>query len=1021
MTPNQKCGRRWKFAAWGMTVWFGLISLASAGLLSSSTWTAKDVNGIIRAVSGDNELNSGFLLQSTQSTVRCVLDFGLPTTVHRVFVTSTEIVLDPDSTAAEMTSTQSVTVLVRLGQDLANLGAPITSRVVRSKLGRELNFSAALRFPPTSVRYVVLDVERGPLRQPWNIGEIEVYGWAGDRLSDRRDVVLLDNNAPAPLRLAAEELSYYLGELAGYPVPVARPDQAALYTGNVFRVVDLKPLAQSYEQMTNNLAQGLLPTVPVNVEREGREIIFRAWPYRNVLWSVWEFLDRQGIKWVFPDAHGDSIPTGRGINLEVAPLYYTPSSDFIYANFGVEYLRDDPDAFLHFWRNRWTHTWGGHQRDVFGGSEVPAKPLPYHPVHPDHVEGFDGYPHNFKNVIPERILAQHPEWCGMLTNQMWADWLGENWLGQRLLPSQNWTTFDLTNPQLRQFVITKAVDFWTEQQKYFGDIFWMLPEDSILFSEDPVSVSQRQPLRDDPVPFAMPYPYSVSGDYYDFICGVASGIQTAIPGAKVGALAYSNTHLPPQRGTFPSNVLVDICMYGARNLPLSSPKNAEMRDRLLTWSELASHRRHYDYDLIHSETGSLPMPVPLISAIEDRARFFQNHQMMAGGTQADFDTLPFNPWNYYAYPRFYWNLELSAASVLQEFFPGYYREAAAPMQSYYSTVERYLIANNVSLQARGYDYGMVVGAYPINVLKKLNQHLQRAESLASYWVTRQRVQQARQGLDWILAQRGLSYDDLGSVDAFQRVGPDHQAVIDLRTASIQTAGQELSDGWFMFSWAQVGDYIYFEKPGRYQITFQAGIGYPDSAVRNRQMHFHIGALEYGPFTIDHESFDTYTLIVEVPAGIMEVAVEDLYNDGPFKVGSIYIQYIPNETTPVVGRLSRMAPLSLQRIFDYAAEGNPADHIDSDWDGASDLHEILAGTDELDPESFFAAQSFLPTPAGLCLRWPSVKGKSYALYRSSGLDQAYELIASDLPATPPENMYADAQPVNGAAFYQIAVY
>ena len=148
-----------------------------------------------------------------------------------------------------------------------------------------------------------------------------------------------------------------------------------------------------------------------------------------------------------------------------------------------------------------------------------------------------------------------------------------------------------------------------------------------------------------------------------------------------------------------------------------------------------------------------------------------------------------------------------------------------------------------------------------------------------------------------------------------------------------------------------------------------------------------------------------------------MAVEDLFNDGPFKVRSITISSM--EMAPT--RLARASTKTeVTRIYDFAADGNPANFIDSDWDGASDLHELLAGTDELDPEAYFAMRCFNPSAQGLCITWSSVEGKRYALYRATQLDGDFELIADDLEATPPENMYADAAPVDNA-FYQISVH
>ncbi len=983
-----------------------------AAMLDSATWTAQDSTGLTLPALSDNDITSGALLQSAQSTIRCVIDLGAVATVHRVFFAGTRTDLDPDTSIPAIASPRTVTARIYVTDNPNAPGPALAARDIGQVTGLEIRVSANLRFQPAAGRYIVIEISRGDLPNAWNVGEIEIYGWPGDALQHKRDAVVLPPNAPQPLQLAAQELSYYLGEIADHPVPTISPGQAASYTGTIFRILDLKPLAQSYAQMTNNLANGQLPSVPVNVERTGNEIIFRAWPYQHVLWSVWEFLDRQGVKWLYPDAHGDSVPTARGIDLSVAPFQYTPSADFIYANFGVEYLRNDPDAFLHFWRNRWTDTWGGHQRDAVGDDEVPKRSYPNTPIDPAYVEGFAGYPHNFNNAMPERILQEHPEWCGILTNTRWASWVGEQNINRRALPAQNGSTFDLSNTDARQFLINKAIGYWNEHAKYQGNVIWMLPEDSTLFSEDPVSVALRQPLAEDMEPYAMPYIYNVSGDYFDFIRAIANGVTSNLPDAKIGAMAYSNTHRPPADPTpLPTNVLLDICMYGARNLPVSSPKNAEMERRLRAWQELVPDRRNYDYDLIHSEYGPLRMPVPLVGAIASRAQFYAELGMLRGGSQADLDTLPYNPWNYYAYPRFRWNIQTTEDQVLDEFFTGYFREVAAPMRAYYTTLERYLIANDVSLQARGYDYGLRVGAYPLGLLKRLNILLSEAERDAQYWVTRERLRYIREGMDWILTQRGLTYEALNQPTAFMRAGPNTSAEIDPRFAAIQTAGQDVGDAWFLFSWAQVGDYVYVEQPGAYRINIRAGIGYSNPEPGNRQMMVHVGGIQYGPFSIDHESMDTYTLLVEIPAGITEIAVEDMHNRGPFKVSSIAIS--PNTPAPhIASRLNEET-----RIYDFASQGFA---VDSDWDGMSDLHESIAGTDEYDPDSYFAAATMQPTPTGLRITWSSVEGRRYALYRAHSLTAPYLLIADNLPATPPQNTYTDIAAADQTAFYQITV-
>ncbi len=1001
----------------GVVLAFVWAQPGEAALLESSTWTGQGAAGHPLPGINDNDRDTGHLLAATQMTIRCVLDLGSVATVHRLYFAPAIPVLELNPAVSNVIAPRTAQVRVMASDRPDAAMQAWATRDLGGITGREIRVSANLRFPATAGRYVIIELAVGDLRLGWNLGEVELYGWPGDARSPARDAVALPAGAAAPLKLAADELSYYASELAGYPIPVVAPDQTAAYTGTIYRIADLKPLAQTYEQMTNNLASGILPSVPVNVERDGREVVFRAWPYRNALWSVWEFLDRQGVRWLFPDAHGDHVPAGSGIDPDVAPFQYEPSTDFIYANFGVEYLRDDPDAFLHFWRNRWSHTWGHHQRDALGGDEVPKKHYPNAAIHPDHVEGLAGYPHNFNSVLPPRILEQHLDWCGILTNSRWAGWVGEANMNRRALPRDNQSTFDLTHPGPRQFIINKAIAYWPEHAKYNGNLLWMLPEDSTLFSEDEPSVALRQPLAEDYEPYAMPYPWSVSGDYYDFIRAIAEGIREEIPEATVGAMAYSNTHLPPEAAPpLPDNVLVDVCMYGSRNLPLSSPKNAEMRRRLTAWREIAAQLRHYDYDLIHSESGPLRMPIPLVSAMADRARFYASLDMLAGGSQADLDSLPYNPWNYYAYPRFHWNVEADEETVMRDFFAGYFREASEPMLAYYRTIERYLIANNVSLQARGYDYGLRVGAYPIAVLCKMHQHLERAEAAAAYWVTVERVRRMREGLDWILDRRGLTYEDLAAGDAPHRAGPGQSALIDLRFASIQTAGQDVGDAWFMFSWAEVGEYVKVEQAGRYRVTIRAGIGYTDPEPGNRQMVVHIGGMDYGPFLIDHISVDAYTLLVEIPAGILEFAVEDRYNRGPFKAQSIAIER-DDGAAPAPAR--RTLASGTTRIYDYVAAGNSAALVDSDWDRTPDIQETMAGTDEFDPDSFFAAHEMRVTPDGLALAWSSVAGRRYSIYHAKAPGARLELVEGDLEGTPPENTRLLGHP-DGNGIYMVGV-
>ena len=163
-----------------------------------------------------------------------------------------------------------------------------------------------------------------------------------------------------PLQIAALDLSYYLGELTGSPHPIITSAQTNLYPGTIYRIKDLASLAPDYDTMMANIASGALPTNPV-VSLVGREIQFTGWPYRCVDWGVWQFLEDQGVRWVYPDGHGDYVPTGNGVSLSMLPLNMNPSATSIFANFDADSFNPWPQAwlqsirqeYLYFWRNRW--------------------------------------------------------------------------------------------------------------------------------------------------------------------------------------------------------------------------------------------------------------------------------------------------------------------------------------------------------------------------------------------------------------------------------------------------------------------------------------------------------------------------------------------------------------------------------------------------------------------------------------------------------------------------------------------
>ena len=103
-------------------------------------------------------------------------------------------------------------------------------------------------------------------------------------------------------------------------------------------------------------------------------------------------------------------------------------------------------------------------------------------------------------------------------------------------------------------------------------------------------------------------------------------------------------------------------------------------------------------------------------------------------------------------------------------------------------------------------------------------------------------------------------------------------------------------------------------------------------------------------------------------------------------------------------------------------GTSAVTADSDDDRVKDGDEVFAGTDPLDSGSLFEVTKTQHQPgAGFMVRWSSVAGKEYSLYRSATLmTPVFTHISSNIFASPPENVYTDEVDVSGTRFYKIEV-
>ena len=318
-----------------------------AGKLPADKWAIRSSDGAALPRLADGKLETAHTLKfdELEGTLSVTIDLRAPHLVHRVYWCGNQDFRGQGELRKRARGAAG-TILVFVGdgaqggRQVAELPLPVeTTAPAPGSVDAAptalniFNGEGDARFPLTAGRYVRLEARGVAADFVWILGEVEVYGFAGP--ATKGDAVVLAKNAPVPLAFAAQELSYYVSELTGRPHPIVAPEDAKDYPGTHYRVEDLKPFAPSYEEMVKNQAAGKFPATPVNVERDGDDVVFRAWPYANVLASVWEFLERQGVRWVCPDPQGEFVPRGKGVSLAMLPLRYTSPADLRYANFEI--------------------------------------------------------------------------------------------------------------------------------------------------------------------------------------------------------------------------------------------------------------------------------------------------------------------------------------------------------------------------------------------------------------------------------------------------------------------------------------------------------------------------------------------------------------------------------------------------------------------------------------------------------------------------------------------------------------
>ena len=674
---------------------------ASAGELAADRWRFTGENPGALSALCDRRIETDWTSESLQHEgVGFTIDFGRAVMLHRIQI---------KTGAQRMNYPRSLRLV--LG-DARGAGATL----VACENVKQPMLDPQFRFNPAQGRYLRIEIGSEGAGFPWSVAELHVYGFDDPSAFSVSNAVVLPAGRPAEVREAARDLAYYAGEVSGQPVAVAGPEEAGNYRGLRFVVEPPKPGVYKPDDFIRRDLEA------VQVSRQGDEVHFAGQTDWAVMYGIFQFLDAQGVRWLYPgdDGDGDYVSRRGPLDLTCLPLSYAPQFVLRYWQGGTSLGVEGRRWFAHTHWNKFFN--GGHAYRNFGH-------------------------HSFGQLMPAALYQGHPDWFPLLTDEKWAAPLAKQGfqLGQRLPYSAVGTiAFCTSSTEAREYIVQQAVQQARKDTNYHS--LRVGEDDATQWCECPRC--RAQDAKASQVATSWGTFRGKSERLFDLAGFLARRLAEDLPDRpiQVATMAYSQTKMPPVSiSKLPDNVSVDVvdnlCIY----LPVASAHNKDYVDLIDQWHAKASHLGIYTHHLL-----ATPSKVPFvgITTLAEWFRFWKTHDVDTFMPEVNGDRANWrcNPWMYYAHARLMWRPDEPAAQIIGDFFKGYYCEAAEPMQEYYLTLEKHVRENDLL-----YGGGGGIHLFPTReiftdaIVNKLAACLTQAERAATDYRTRQRVADAAEG------------------------------------------------------------------------------------------------------------------------------------------------------------------------------------------------------------------------------------------------------------------------------------
>ena len=496
--------------------------------------------------------------------------------------------------------------------------------------------------------------------------------------------IVISENPPRAVKLAALELQLYIQKMSGAVLPVASSPQTnfafhiyvgksawtdklniyseglkhgafRMVSGNGFLIllgedrdfVQHKPTARGHGDIPRVLEEwdrltGEKWDYPFFTYRRYSPAV-GIWDFdkRGSLYAVYEFLESLGVRWYMPGNIGEVVPDRKTIAL--APVDQTIRPDFAYRNLGdySPHFDGGPrDSVL--WRLRMRFDEGA---DVIGVA---------------------GWAHALNHVHSrDEVRKAHPEYFALYGKKRHTE-------GDYFSPC-------LSSPGLFDSTVKFARFLF---DNYNEPVISVMPNDGyVTHCQCDLCKGKDTPDRGNE---------GKMSDYvWDFVNRVATELYKTHPDRKVVNVAYGPYRMPPEKITqFSPNVAAGIVQGRVNfNDPKFHAKMLAARDGFL--EKVAPGNFCTTDHYLHSRPGSalegIPVYFPHVIAEDLRSlkgKSFGEYIELSQGPMSAMHAPGINHLNVYVTSRYYWNAGRDINALLDEYYETFYGPAAKEMKAF---------------------------------------------------------------------------------------------------------------------------------------------------------------------------------------------------------------------------------------------------------------------------------------------------------------------------------------------------